>query len=96
MAAKAGGKKCVHFAVAGEKGVVEVWRSDEGRCVLRQRLPTGLLEGGELTALHLLSDACTLLATTADFRLVFVGAQVPAAHVQQGRRVLTMSVSCEL
>ena len=89
VVARAGGKKCVHFAVAGEKGLVEVWRSDTGRCVLRQQLPTGLLEGGELTALHLLSDGRTLLATTADFRILFVGAQVPAFNIQQGHRLLT-------
>ena len=89
VAAKAGGKKCVHFAVAGEKGLVEVWRSDTGRCVLRQQLPIGLLEGGDLTALHLLSDSRTLLATTADFRILVVRAQVPAIHIQQNHHLLT-------
>ena len=69
------GQKLVYFATAGEAGVVKVWNSVSGQCVLEQKLQGPFQEGSQLTGLGITSKGA-LLCTTADARILYVEVKV--------------------
>ena len=77
LASKPGmqGQKLVYFATAGEAGVVKIWNSVSGQCVLEQKLQSPFQEGCQLTGLGITSKGA-LLCTTADARILYVEVKV--------------------
>lgn len=63
----------VHFATAGEKGAIKLWRSDTGACVYEVPPEVGVAgsAAAECTDLALMPGGGGLLAATADARLLF-------------------------
>ena len=68
-------QKLMYFATAGEAGVVKVWNSVSGQCVLEQKLQGPFQEGSQLTGLGITSKGA-LLCTTADARILYVKVKV--------------------
>lgn len=73
-----GAQKLVHFATAGDKGSLRLWRSDTAACVAE--VPPEVAIAGsaacEYTDLSLLPGGGGLLAATADARLLFYAPKV--------------------
>ena len=72
----------LHFATAGEKGIVKIWSGKSSALVAEQTQEGPFEEGSQLTGLYCDPDG-QLISTSEDAKIQFLGTQVrscPCAH----------------
>lgn len=78
--AAGGQKKSFCFATGGESGVVKIWDSARGRCIASCNVDGGAEDCSQIASLSC-SSGGTLMATTADGRILFFSLQVKLGSV---------------